>query len=117
MAVKNDPLTFGEWVAKRRKALDLTQEALARLVGCSHSAIRKIESGDRRPSRQIAELLAERLEIPSEQRALFLRSARGENAIVHFDPTSLSQEEPAQVVELRSVELPSVNVSNLPEPA
>ncbi len=122
MVVKNDPLTFGEWVAKRRKALDLTQEALARLVGCSHSAIRKIESGDRRPSRQVAELLAERLEISSEQRVLFLRAARGENPIVRFGPASRAQEEPAQAAERSSIErssaeLRSTDASNLPEPA
>ena len=33
--------SFGEWVRRRRKALDLTQERLAELFGCSHSSIRK----------------------------------------------------------------------------
>jgi predicted ATPase len=40
--------------------------------------IRKIESDERRPSRQMAELLADRLAIPDAERDNFLRMARGE---------------------------------------
>ena len=36
--------SFGEWVRRRRKALDLTQDALARQVGCALSMVRKIEA-------------------------------------------------------------------------
>ncbi len=42
------PYTFGEWVKRRRKALDLTQGELANRAGCSVSALRKIELGERR---------------------------------------------------------------------
>jgi predicted ATPase/Tfp pilus assembly protein PilF/DNA-binding XRE family transcriptional regulator len=72
--------SFGYWVMRRRKAFGLTQEALAGLVGCSLSSIRKIETDERRPSEQIAELLAQRLDIPPEGRAAFLAAARGEQA-------------------------------------
>ena len=72
--------TFGGWLKTRRKRLDLTQEALANLVGCSVSAIRKIENDERRPSRQIAELLATHLGIPAEEQTLFLKIARGEGS-------------------------------------
>src|SRR5512143_4155373 len=72
--------TFGTWIKHRRKQLDLTQHELAARVGCSASAIFKIESGERRPSRQIAELLARHLEIPPEYHQLFLRIARRERA-------------------------------------
>ncbi|MBI3166213.1 MAG: helix-turn-helix transcriptional regulator, partial [Chloroflexi bacterium] len=44
--------SFGTWVKRRRKALDLTQQELARQIGCSPSLIFKIESDERRPSRQ-----------------------------------------------------------------
>jgi transcriptional regulator with XRE-family HTH domain len=54
---------FGLWLKRRRKALDLTQDALAQRVGCSLATIQKIEADERRPSRQIAELLAQALEI------------------------------------------------------
>ena len=70
--------SFGYWVRRRRKAIDLTQEVLAQQVGCSVFTIRKIERDERRPSRQIAELLADHLVIPTEEREHFLRMARGE---------------------------------------
>ena len=68
-------LPFGLWLKKRRKALDLTQGALADRVGCSLATIEKIESEERRPSTQIAELLADALEIPTTERELFLKVA------------------------------------------
>ena len=51
-------LSFGLWIKRRRKALDLTQDGLAALVGCSKDLIVKIEGDARRPSREIAALLA-----------------------------------------------------------
>lgn len=53
-----DIFSFGMWVRQRRKALDLTQAALARLVACAEVSIRKIEADAFRPSREIAESLA-----------------------------------------------------------
>ena len=38
-------LSFGLWVQKRRKALDLTRDELAAKIGSSTSALRKIEGG------------------------------------------------------------------------
>jgi predicted ATPase/transcriptional regulator with XRE-family HTH domain len=73
--------SFGNWIKRRRKTLDLTQQELARQVGCSLATIVKIESDERRPSRQIAELLATHLEIPPEQRELFLKVARKVKAV------------------------------------
>lgn len=70
--------SFGYWVRRRRKALDLTQATLARQVGCSVSTIRKIERDERRPSPQIATLLADHLDIPNGERDNFLRMGRGE---------------------------------------
>lgn len=69
--------SFGYWVRRQRKALDLTQQALADKVGCSLAAIKKIESDERRPSRQIAERLADVLGVPVDQREIFLEVARG----------------------------------------
>jgi predicted ATPase/transcriptional regulator with XRE-family HTH domain len=70
--------SFGNWVRRQRKALDLTQHELAQRVGCSVSAILKIEADERRPSRQVAELLARHLQIPADQTDLFLKVARKE---------------------------------------
>src|SRR6266545_3669966 len=72
--------SFGYWVRLRRKALDLTQEALGRQVGCAEVTIKKIEADERRPSRQIAERLADSLQIAPAERATFVRAARGELA-------------------------------------
>src|SRR6266545_2777945 len=74
------PSSFGYWVRRRRKALDLTQAELARRVGCAEVTIQKIEADERRPSHQIAELLAEHLRIPPAERPHFLQRARGELA-------------------------------------
>jgi tetratricopeptide (TPR) repeat protein/transcriptional regulator with XRE-family HTH domain len=72
--------SFGYWLRRRRKALDLTQEALAQRVNCSSFAIRKIEADERRPSRQLAERLAGSLGIPATERRDFLDAARAVRA-------------------------------------
>ncbi|GIV85960.1 MAG: hypothetical protein KatS3mg052_2967 [Candidatus Roseilinea sp.] len=69
--------SFGYWVRRRRLALDLTQAELGRRAGASAAAIRKIEADERRPSRELAELLASALGVPDEERAAFLAAARG----------------------------------------
>jgi predicted ATPase/transcriptional regulator with XRE-family HTH domain len=82
------PVFFSEWFKSRRKALDLTQSELAQRAGCSVSALRKIESGERRPSKQLASLLAKSLEIPSEDQKTFVRVARGELNLERLPPSS-----------------------------
>jgi predicted ATPase/transcriptional regulator with XRE-family HTH domain len=67
---------FGGQVRQRRRALDLTQDALAERVGCSSETIRKIEAGRTRPSRQLAELLAAALGVPAAEQAGFVQAAR-----------------------------------------
>lgn len=69
--------SFGYWIRRQRKALDLTQQALADRVGCSLAAIKKIEGDERRPSRQIAERMADILGVPANQRENFIEVARG----------------------------------------
>lgn len=71
-------MTFGAWVAERRKTLHLTRADLANCAGCSVSALRKIESDERRPSRQLAELLADCLQVAPGARPNFLQVARGQ---------------------------------------
>jgi predicted ATPase/DNA-binding XRE family transcriptional regulator len=73
--------SFGYWVLRRRKALDLTRDELARQVGCAAETIKKIERDERRPSLQIAELLTKALAIPPEERERFVQSARGERSV------------------------------------
>ncbi len=70
-------VSFGRWLKERRKLLDLTQDQLARKVGCALITIKKLEADERRPSRQIAERLLEVLAIPEDDQVAFLRLARG----------------------------------------
>ena len=69
--------TFGQWLKQRRKALDFTQAELASQVGCAVVTLRKLEANRIRPSRELAERLAQFLEIPSAQVDAFMRLARG----------------------------------------
>jgi len=77
----NNEVSFGHWIRRRRKSLDLTQKQLAEQVGCATATIIKIEADERRPSREIARLLADHLEIPVEERVEFMRVARRERRV------------------------------------
>lgn len=101
--------SFGAWIKRRRKALDLTQQELAQRVGCSASLIFKIESDERSISRQMAELLAEHLEIPSDQRDLFMRVARQEKMVD-------SLKSPSRFSMPQSLSVPQPPLANLPVP-
>ena len=68
--------SFGQLVRIRRHALGLTQEELARRVGCAAITVRKIEADDLRPSQQIAERLALALGMPADDRDAFMHLAR-----------------------------------------
>ncbi|KPV51778.1 hypothetical protein SE17_19310, partial [Kouleothrix aurantiaca] len=68
--------TFGLWLKQRRKAHDLTQEQLGERVGCAAETIRKFEADARRPSRAMADRLAQALGVPIAERAALLRWAR-----------------------------------------
>lgn len=81
MSPSDDNPSFGYWLRRRRKALDLTQAMLAQEVGCAVATIKKLEADERRPSLQMAERLADCLAVPSAERAAFLRAARAEVAL------------------------------------
>src|SRR5260370_18692355 len=66
----------GSWRKQRRKALDLTQQDVADQVGCAVVTVRKIEGDVARPSKQIAERLAEVRAVAPDERGAFVRSAR-----------------------------------------
>src|SRR5512132_3894591 len=92
-----DQASFGYWIRRRRKALDLTQGDLAGRVGCAVIIIQKIEADARRPSRQIAERLAEALALPPEERAAFLHAARAELAPDRLaDPLANVKQHPSE---------------------
>jgi predicted ATPase/transcriptional regulator with XRE-family HTH domain len=70
--------SFGEWLRRRRKMLDLTRRELAQRIGCAAVTIEKMESNERKPSKQMAELFAEHLGVSAEARPAFVRFARME---------------------------------------
>jgi predicted ATPase/DNA-binding XRE family transcriptional regulator len=77
--------SFGAWLTERRQRLHLQRTELAARIGCAVVTLRKIEADERRPSRQVAELLAEHLAIPAHERDLFVRVARGELRVELLD--------------------------------
>ncbi len=73
-----DVVSFPNWLKQRRGALDLTQAELADEVGCATITVQKIESGERRPSKQMAKRFAICLHVTEDARPAFVRFARGE---------------------------------------
>jgi transcriptional regulator with XRE-family HTH domain len=73
--------SLGYWIERRRKALDLTRAGLADLVSCSPETIKKIERDERRPSPQIAGLLAEALSLSDLERETFLQVAQKQRPV------------------------------------
>lgn len=102
--------TFGEWLREQRTARKLTREEFARRVGCSVAMLRKIEDDERRPSAQIAELIANVLEI--EDRDTFTKVARGEWGTDRLSPVS----QRIQRTDLPPAQTLTTNLPILPTP-
>ncbi|HEY0737311.1 MAG TPA: tetratricopeptide repeat protein [Herpetosiphonaceae bacterium] len=115
--IREDVFSFGTWVRRRRKALDLTQAAVASSTGCAEVTIRKLEAEVFRPSREIAERLADCLQIPSDERFLFLQVARGLRSVDQMSTPALLTGGPAPV----AAPLPSQELlfplDTVPQPA
>lgn len=122
MSNDNNDETFGSWLRKRRRIVDMTQQALADCAGCSRMTIRKLESDERRPSVQLAELLADCLAIPAEQRSAFVAYARQPLVAVPAPPPLPTSQPPtlpaSQPPNLQSPisQSPTPSVSPLPPP-
>ena len=68
--------TFGVWLRQQRRRLDWTQVELAQQVGYSVATIRKLERDELRPSKHLAELLAQALDVAVTQHASLVSFAR-----------------------------------------
>src|SRR6266540_2259899 len=86
----SDIISLGLWIKRRRKALDLSQDELAQRVGCSLATIQKLEGDARRPSREIAALLADKLALAADERTAFIQAARAELGADRLPPPSQS---------------------------
>lgn len=101
--------TFSYWLKQLRARHDFTQELLAEQVGCSLDTVRALETGRRRPSRAMAERLAEVLHVAEEQRAEFIRLARSAS---EGDLAALAGSEPVEArPPLRPARLPVMPTS------
>jgi transcriptional regulator with XRE-family HTH domain len=67
--------TFGTIVRSRRTELGLTRRQLSQIVVCAEVTLRKIEDDDRRPSPQMAQMLAEALRFTPTEREHFITTA------------------------------------------
>lgn len=76
-----DYYSFGEWLKQRRKQLKLTQREIAGAVYFSTSMIKKLEADERQPSPELAQALADVLQVSPEQRSIFLAVARGQRPV------------------------------------
>ncbi len=112
-----EDISFNVWLKQRRRALDLTQEDLAERVGCSTITIHKIEVGQRRPSKQVAQRLAECLKIPPEEHEEFISFARGESSELGPVPDESANGHGSQTgtsLPSTSEHMPRLPSSNLP---
>jgi predicted ATPase/DNA-binding XRE family transcriptional regulator len=75
--------SFGEWLRKQRRALDLSRQIFAKQVGCAEVTLRRIEVGTLKPSKELARLLVEKLSIPEAERAHWISFARGLSGFPH----------------------------------
>jgi predicted ATPase/DNA-binding XRE family transcriptional regulator len=70
-------MSFGQRLRTLRRDLDFSQAELGSRAGCSVNTIRKLESDERKPSRELAARLVDIFALSQRERADFLRLARG----------------------------------------
>ena len=67
-----DEISFGNWLRKQRRTLDLSRQAFADQVGCAEVTLRRIEAGTLKPSKDLAQTILEQLGIPMAERPRWL---------------------------------------------
>jgi transcriptional regulator with XRE-family HTH domain len=70
-----NPALFGRLLRAHRERRGLTRRQLSQAVACAEVTLRKIETGERRPSLQMAQLLADALQLAPAEQAIFLAEA------------------------------------------
>lgn len=97
MIQKKSEITFGEWLRKRRRELDLTQQELADQTGCARITVRKLESDLLKPSKELAELLLKKLGVPNSELSKWVLYARGLAGYPTHNQVSVRTNLPAQL--------------------
>ena len=72
-----ESISFGAWLRRQRRTLDLTQKAFADQVGCAEITVRRMEADEYKPSNALALTLFEKLGIPEAERPHWISFARG----------------------------------------
>lgn len=99
----HEALPFGSWLREYRRAHDLTRGDLAQMIGYSTETIRKIESGERRPSKEVAGVLADKLDFSPDERRAFVDYARSSPTPSHTTLPRQQEAHPASRVEASTV--------------
>lgn len=74
-----EQISFGQWLYKQRRALDLTRQEFADQIGYAEVTLRRVEVGTLKPSKALASILIEKLGIPESERSQWVSFARGES--------------------------------------
>jgi predicted ATPase/DNA-binding XRE family transcriptional regulator len=96
--------SFGDWLRNERKKRDISQQELAERIEVSYETVRKIEKGNRRPSKQVAELIAREFSVPIEQLedfVLFARQGRhltGRGSVLTYTATPAPAQRPRSIL-------------------
>jgi predicted ATPase len=72
-----EEISFGIWLRKQRRALDLSRQVFADQVGCAEVTLRRIEAGTLKPSKELASVMLENLGIPETKLPQWISFARG----------------------------------------
>ena len=80
-------ISFGVWLRRQRRALDLSRRAFANQVGCAEVTLRRIEVGTLKPSKELASIIIEKIGIPEAERPQWISFARGTSGFP-FPPNS-----------------------------
>jgi DNA-binding SARP family transcriptional activator/predicted ATPase/transcriptional regulator with XRE-family HTH domain len=89
-----EEISFGKWLYKQRRTLDLTRKAFADQIGCAEVTLRRIEAGTLKPSKELASILIEKLGIPESERSQWVSFARGFTGFPLQSNQSLKKTEP-----------------------
>jgi predicted ATPase/transcriptional regulator with XRE-family HTH domain len=100
-------ITFGVWLKQRRKEQGIGIDQFAGLLDCSAITLLKIEAGERRPSRQLAEIIAERLNIAGDEREPFITFARSGRTATSEPSSEKALRAPWRALHSRLTNLPS----------
>lgn len=87
-----EEISFGIWLRKQRRALDLSRQAFADQVGCAEVTLRRIETGTLKPSKELASIILEKLGIPAGEHPRWISFARGGSG---FPESSKSSRRPS----------------------